>query len=303
MAYRLEMGSKSEKGRRSNNQDAVAVDPGGGFAVVADGMGGAAGGAEASRLAVEASCTLLRARLPGTQALTNLLEEVVAEANREVHQAAEATPALEGMGTTLVVLAVKDGRYAVANVGDSRAYRLRAGALDQLSRDHSLVQARVEAGIITEEQASRQTDRNVITRAIGVGPQVQPDLAEGEVQGGDVFLLTSDGVHAFVPTEVILEAGSAAGSSAAAARLVDEALTRDSNDNATAAVVRVREDTQGETTAELEELLAKPLSARRGAGGGRALLPWLWLAAIAVAGVIGLAFLAPRVLSLLLGPP
>jgi serine/threonine protein phosphatase PrpC len=142
------------------------------------------------------------------------------------------------MGTTLVVLVVSDDRYHVAHAGDSRAYRFRDGQLVQITRDHSLVQARVDAGLIRPEDAGRQPDRNVITRAVGVDPDLEPDITEGEALEGDTFVLTTDGVHGVVPASRIRELTALEPPQAAAEGLVNEALRLQTTDNSTAAVLR-----------------------------------------------------------------
>lgn len=305
MAYRYRMGWRSAQGRRSSNQDAAAADPEQGFGVIADGMGGAAAGDRASRLAVELAATRLGERLRTTDpaGLSGLLAELVAEVNAAVHGAAEADPNLRGMGTTLVVAALRGDRCGVAHVGDSRAYRIRDGCLTQLSRDHSLVQARVDAGLISAEEARHQVDRNVITRAVGVEAEVTPDIVVEEVREDDLLVLTTDGVHAFLPESALLQAASAGSPEVAADRLVEEALAQGSNDNATAAVIRIVRAAADTDTAELDDLLARPLTgehgSRRSLGTGSR---WVWAA---VLGLIAAAmvYLAPRILSSFLGIP
>ncbi|MBE0616491.1 MAG: serine/threonine-protein phosphatase, partial [Proteobacteria bacterium] len=284
MPHHCEAGSATEKGRRRNNQDAVRVEADLGYAIVADGMGGAAAGEVASRLAVEAVSELVTARLPRVRSeeeIAALLREAIDEANRRIYAAAEETPDLRGMGTTVVLVLVRDGRFWAVNVGDSRAYRLRDRDLRQLSREHSLVQTRVEAGLITPEEALHQPDRNVLTRAAGTNPAVEPEVVQGEVEAGDTFLLTSDGVHGVLSAEALLQSASGEAPQTAARRLVAEALAQGSNDNATAAVLRVLDDpvepSPEDPESSLDSILQRPLvrpSKPRSSGS----LPWTALA-------------------------
>lgn len=236
----IEAGLYTDKGPRANNQDSVRVNDALAYAAVADGMGGAAGGADASRMAVELVDWLFQRELPEarrTNTVPALLGRLFEEANRWIYQRSLSTPELRGMGTTLVVVVLTDSRCHVAHAGDSRAYRLRNGELLQLTKDHSVVQARIDAGLILPEHANQQPDRNVITRAVGVGEHVEPDFSEHEVFGGDTFFLTSDGVHGVVPADRLRELVSGPPQSIAE-RLVSEALRLKTTDNSTAAVIR-----------------------------------------------------------------
>lgn len=294
-------------GPRRNNQDAARVDSGLGYAVVADGMGGAAGGEVASREAVETAAELLAGGLgqadsPAAEAA--LLGRIFEEANCRIYAQAQTTPHLLGMGTTLVLVLIRGSRFWSVNVGDSRAYLLRDRTLSQLSRDHSLVQARVEAGLITPEEAPLQPDRNVLTQAAGTMPEVEPEVVRGEARPGDIFLLTSDGVHGVLSPGRMLEAAAGADPAAAAVRLVEAALAAGSRDNATAAVLQVTGEPAAPSAAEsgrsadspartepaeggtsLESILRGPIippatPARRGT--------WWWLAGLAaLAGAVG----------------
>ncbi|MBI5445026.1 MAG: serine/threonine-protein phosphatase [Deltaproteobacteria bacterium] len=234
----LEVGHCTDRGHRSTNQDAVLVDAGLGYAVIADGMGGPAGGEEASRLAVEAARELLAGLgEPDTGPEPELLVRVIREANERIFEAAERKGLL-GMGTTMVCLTVRRGRYTVAHAGDSRAYRISRGALAQLTKDHSLVQEQVDAGLLTPRQAAHHPLRNVITRAVGTDASVDADVSQGDVAHGDVFLLTTDGVHGAVPADRLQALAWGAPPQWAAEELVREALRLGTRDNATVAVVR-----------------------------------------------------------------
>lgn len=158
--------------------------------VVCDGMGGAAGGEIASRIAAE---TML-ASVSNTPLTVAQMQKAVDAANEGVHSQAENDLALAGMGTTLVMLAVRGTQAWVANVGDSRCYRLRAGKLERLTQDHSLVDEQVRMGRLTPEQAAVSPFRNVITRAVGTGDHVTADIQEIALSAGDFYLLASDGL-------------------------------------------------------------------------------------------------------------
>ncbi len=187
---------------RQSNQDACAALPEHGAFVVCDGMGGAAGGEIASRLATEAflKCIAQRASTspdPVIQASPPLCEAVHA-ANQAVFRYSRKSPSLHGMGTTLVALlweeAAASRGLCIAHVGDSRCYRLRSGKLELLTRDHSLVEEQVRAGLLSRVQATVSPMRNIITRAIGTQPTVDAEIATCDTQPGDLYLLASDGL-------------------------------------------------------------------------------------------------------------
>jgi protein phosphatase len=280
MQYQCRTGHASDKGPRQRNEDSVYVDEDLGFAVIADGMGGAAGGAHASGMAVELAAKFVRENLTGTRSedeLWRLLGTLVEEANHQIHQKGEATPALRGMGTTLVLILFRGQRFYVVNVGDSRAYRVQQGGVTQLSRDHSLVQERVDAGLIAPEEAARQPDRSVITRAVGVYPSVEPAITLGEVGDGDTFILTSDGVHAAVLEEALREAASERDPQIAASKLVESAVSQGTTDNATAAVVRVVSNPFEDTESELESILWPSKYSVKKSPGSKAIRVWALL--------------------------
>lgn len=192
----------SDPGRlRPNNEDAVEVHAEAGLAILADGMGGYLAGEVASRLAVE---TVREALLPSLRAwqarglpcptLPAALRDGVARANQAVHRAAGERLDCQGMGTTLVVAALEGPRVWLAHVGDSRAYRFGPRGLQRLTRDHSFVQAQLDAGLISAEEAARSTRRNLITRALGVEPEVEPELGSADLGPGEGLLLCSDGL-------------------------------------------------------------------------------------------------------------
>jgi serine/threonine protein phosphatase PrpC len=205
--YGYEAAAASHKGRvRSSNEDAFGICAEDGLFVVCDGMGGAAAGEIASRVAVETMVKSLCGTsdpetevASGSEGETNagaptLLREAIASANQLVFAQAANDSRLHGMGTTLVALLVGEKQVWVAHVGDSRCYRYRGGQMEQLTRDHSLVDEQVKLGQLTREEAERSPLRNVITRAVGSQRSVSAEISEFESAPGDIFLLCSDGL-------------------------------------------------------------------------------------------------------------
>ncbi len=192
--------------QRSSNEDAFGFSAEHGACILCDGMGGAAAGEIASSMAVDEVMRLFSSRAlaePGAVPLETAVEEAVRAANQSIHSRAQCDLKLNGMGTTLVGLATEGSRVLVFNVGDSRCYRLRDRKLEQISQDHSLVQEQVRMGRITPAEALRSPLRNVITRALGTEPSVEPDLFELEAETGDIFLLCSDGLPGELPDPLI----------------------------------------------------------------------------------------------------
>jgi protein phosphatase len=184
----------TDRGRkRLSNEDAFGYSVEHGAYVLCDGMGGAAAGEIASSIAVDEVLAVLCARESATP-LAQVAEEAVAAANQAIYSRAQRNDQLNGMGTTMVALLVEEKRVCVANVGDSRCYRLRNGKLEQLTLDHSLVEEQVRAGRMTHAQALHSPMRNMITRALGTQSRVTPDCFEMEAQTSDLFLLCSDGL-------------------------------------------------------------------------------------------------------------
>lgn len=251
----LHGGAATDTGQvRELNQDSYLMLPDLGLYVVADGMGGAQGGEVASQLAVEAVRDTYRD--PSTDALL----ETIAEANRRIHEAAES-PSLSGMGTTAVALALVPeepdpdagpgqdvGRVGtqhllVINVGDSRAYLFRDGGLTQLTEDHSMVAELVRDGHITPEEAQVHPQRNIVTRVLGVYPEVTPDLWPVDAIRGDRYLLCSDGLFNEVRDDQITAALRRLNDpTEAASELVRLANEAGGHDNITVLVVDVIDD-------------------------------------------------------------
>jgi len=180
--------------RRRRNEDAYVVAPP--LFAVADGMGGAQAGEIAARIAA----TVLR-ESSGREAVVELIKE----ANRRVFEAASGDEARSGMGTTITAAVVEADRVQIGHVGDSRAYRLRDGRLEQLTEDHSLVAELVRSGRLSPEEADVHPQRSVITRTVGTDPDVDVDTFSVDARAGDVFMLCSDGLTTMVADETILE--------------------------------------------------------------------------------------------------
>jgi protein phosphatase len=167
-------------------------------------MGGAAAGEVASTIAVDEILRLLSHRVEGSQdSMLADAKTAISAANEAIFTRAQRNHRLNGMGTTLVVLTTQDRHVRVLNIGDSRCYRMRDGALEQLTQDHSLVEEQVRMGRMTHHEALRSPLRNVITRALGTQCQVTPDVFEFEAEPGDLFLLCSDGLTRELSDSVI----------------------------------------------------------------------------------------------------
>ena len=204
----LEFFCATDTGRaRSNNEDSVALAKPSALAVLADGMGGYNAGEVASGMATgfittELGRWLVEAGASATDSeVRRAMDICVDNANRAIFNAANANPQYAGMGTTLVVALFRGTRVLVGHVGDSRAYRLRGGRLIQLTRDHSLLQEQIDAGLITPEQASFSANKNLVTRAVGVEDTVLLEIHQHEVHPGDLYLMCSDGLSDMLDDE------------------------------------------------------------------------------------------------------
>jgi protein phosphatase len=194
----------TDRGRkRPSNEDAFGFSVEAGVYVVCDGMGGAAAGEIASNLAVGEILRLLKDHGNNGTVLPAAAEEAISVANEAIFSRAQRNHRLSGMGTTLVVLAAREQHVWVLNIGDSRCYRLRHGRLEQLTRDHSLVEEQVRLGRMTPREALHSPLKNVITRALGTQSQVTPDIFQLEAESGDLYLLCSDGLTRELSDEVI----------------------------------------------------------------------------------------------------
>ncbi|HMG87165.1 MAG TPA: Stp1/IreP family PP2C-type Ser/Thr phosphatase [Terracidiphilus sp.] len=231
----------SDRGRkRPSNEDAYGFSIEAGVYLVCDGMGGAAAGEVASTIAVDEILRLLTHRSGEKEtSLPDAAQSAICEANEAIFTRAQRNHRLSGMGTTLVALATREQRVWVLNVGDSRCYRLRKGNLEQLSRDHSLVEEQVRLGRMTPREALHSPLRNVITRALGTQSQVTPDVFEFDAEPGDLFLLCSDGLTRELSDSVIQDLLNKDQSlETQSARLVDAAKKAGGHDNITCLLVR-----------------------------------------------------------------
>src|SRR5213075_477161 len=243
---------------RSGNEDnfAAEADAQRGLFIVADGMGGHAAGEVASEMAVQ----IVQRELTGIRDLeTNGVDRQVMEAlksaNRKIHERTMIEVDKQGMGTTVSVLIIAGHRYLIGQVGDSRVYLLRDGALIQLTKDHSYVQEQVDAGFLTPEQARYHPYSNVITRCVGASPDVEPDVYKGDTKAGDVFLVASDGLTGMVDDRRIHTLlMSRAEPERKVHSLISEANGRGGLDNITAIVVHVVSDDDGGGSARTQEI-------------------------------------------------
>ena len=232
--------------KRSQNEDRFAVwRPEGPDAaargvllVVADGMGGAQAGEVASQLAID--CVLETYRAGGNSVLDDL-EHAVETANHVIHEHSRAHPEMRGMGTTCTAVVVQGDAAFFAHVGDSRAYRVREGGIEQLTHDHSLVAQLVEHRHLTPEQAKVDPRRNVVTRSVGVAAEVDVDAAQVDdpLRQGDTLVVCSDGLHTLVEDEEIATIASGADLDLACEQLIALANQRGGNDNITVVIGRL----------------------------------------------------------------
>jgi PPM family protein phosphatase len=223
---------------RTGNEDSFGYCLDAGVFAVCDGMGGAAAGEVASRMAVDALIERLCA-VASREDRRKTLEDSIDAANRMVFAQAAQDAALRGMGTTLVAVTIQDGHALIGHVGDSRCYLFRAGELSRQTNDHSLVDEQVRLGQMTQEDADRSPLRNVITRAIGTQKSVEADITDLTLESGDILLLCSDGLTREVPQEGLAAILSHPGTiEERCQQLIDAANAAGSRDNVTAILVR-----------------------------------------------------------------
>jgi len=255
MGYSVAVAGNSDVGCvRSNNEDNFGFDTRYGIFVVCDGMGGQAAGEVASKLSVDAVLEYFRRagpghhykqigdRFDGLSARANALASAIQLANQAVHQAATEKAGQAGMGSTIVAVLADGAFFSVGHVGDSRIYLIRDGAIQQLTNDHSLVMEQVRLGMITLAEARTSQMQNVIVRALGTEPSVQPDLDDLVAAPGDVLVLCSDGLTRHVSDDAILEAVmSTPDVEQACNRLVQAARDGGGEDNITCLLLRFEE--------------------------------------------------------------
>jgi serine/threonine protein phosphatase PrpC len=201
---------------REHNEDTIAVDADIGLLVLADGMGGYNAGEVASGIAVKTIVNLVKEQVEredmnvqdrdaGLSRPTIILRDAIQRANKIIYQTARTQPQCEGMGTTVVAALFFDNKITIAHVGDSRLYRQRLGGekLEQVTMDHSLLQELVDRGFYSAEEAQRAANKNYVTRALGVEPNVEVEIQEVPANKGEVFILCSDGLSDMVEDEDI----------------------------------------------------------------------------------------------------
>lgn len=232
---------------REANEDRFAgevFDRTTGYAVVCDGMGGMAGGSMASGLACEEVRRMVESSLRPNmdeRSASLLLQSAVANANWAVYdRAMQAGPEYRGMGTTLCAVLLCGDTATIVNVGDSRCYLLRAGELTCQTRDHTMVTALLERGEITPEEAAHHPDRHLITRAIGVEAEVDPDYYILDLQKGDSLLLCTDGLYNMLTPQQLLAALQQSIHTDNAHYLIDQANAAGGHDNITAVIIHIR---------------------------------------------------------------
>jgi protein phosphatase len=268
----LRTGARTSTGQvRENNEDSLHLWEAASFvlAVVADGMGGAAAGEEASRIAVEAVEDGLIALEPDSTTLRTLSEEHIAQKLREairrgnlnIVRRAAVDPEMRGMGTTVTLAFVRDMHAIVAHVGDSRAYLVDSGTRDitQITDDHSLVEALVAAGHLTHEQAQEHPLRNVLYRALGQNEDVDVDIYEAHLRVGDRLVLCSDGLTRHVkPFEIAEAVLTERDPERASQKLIDLANERGGEDNVSVIVIAVEGTLPEHLKAKIETLSLDP---------------------------------------------
>lgn len=246
MSFSFDYALKTHPGLvRPLNEDALGADPQAGLFILADGLGGYNAGEIASTMAVSTLLSRLSCALqepPGTAAFDprGELAAALIDMNSGIFNAALNSAAFEGMATTVVIAWLLGDRLWVAHTGDSRLYRLRDGELAQITRDHSFSQELLDAGMVTEDEARLLPAKNLVTRALGASPEIEPEVRDYDLRAGDLLLLCSDGL-----TEMVTGADIAAllrtqtDLSEAARRLVDLANQAGGRDNTSVVLVRV----------------------------------------------------------------
>lgn len=304
--FKMDVGTATDVGRqRRRNEDRFAtyVPPPdddselSGVLLVADGMGGERGGAEASQLAVERLLEELRAggsrgRPEGQDDLAAAVRRLIRDASDEIFRLGEAEATLAGMGSTLVAAVFRQGRALIAHVGDSRCYRVRAGRIERLTADHTWVARQLEAGAISSEEARRHPQRNVLTRTLGDVEAPVVDVRTEELAHEDLFILCTDGLtNALTDSEILHIARRFPRPQDLAEALAATASDRDGSDNVTVVACRCRDaerlaaEGEPDDTEPIVRLLPKEQH------------PWWgarWLLALAVVLVLVAAVVLPR---------
>jgi protein phosphatase len=248
MSFSLDFALKTHPGLvRPLNEDAIGADPSCGLFVLADGLGGYNAGEVASVMAISSVLERLASAIDkfdeneGAFTPDEAIYDTVTDINASIYNAALNSTAFEGMATTLVIGWFLGGRLWVAHTGDSRLYRYRDSMLEQLTRDHSFSQELLDAGMVTEEEARSLPAKNLVTRALGAGADIEPEIHNVDVLAGDIILLCSDGLTEMVGSYEIegLLSINEEDMHETARRLVDLANESGGRDNISVIVVRV----------------------------------------------------------------
>lgn len=238
----LDVASRTDPGLvRKVNEDAIGIDSGAGVVVLADGMAKRQGADVASRLAVRALLERLAGDAVRQARATASMRSAFDHADRAIGERIAREPALEGMGATAIAVRFKEGQLQVGHVGDARLYRLRGDCLERMTVDHSFLQAQLATGRVTADEARVSRSRHLVTRALGSGDQTHPDIAEHQVETGDLYLVCTDGLHELVDERDIGAALTALDPNAelAAETLVTMANDRGGTDNVSVIVVKI----------------------------------------------------------------
>src|SRR5690554_4806919 len=246
---KFEVGYRTDPGpRKGANQDAIRVVAGEGHLdgialILSDGMGGARAGERASEIAVSVIEEELAAAPPLTPTTASeRLHRAILTANQSIYDEAQAMPEKQGMGCTIVAALILGNQGWIASVGDSRAYLIRGESSQQLTQDHTWVNARVRDGIMTREEAVNSGLRHVLDRALGTRPNVEVDVWPARtLEPGDVLLLCSDGLYGVLDDDELCATATAYPAQQAADRLVRQALDAHTHDNVSVVILQVRE--------------------------------------------------------------
>ena len=239
---------------RDHNEDYVSSDDQIGLAVLADGMGGLNAGEVASSMSVHLLMDELRNYIEGKSEIqydlndnglplkARVVERAIEKANSSVFHVSKTQPHCEGMGTTIIVSMFYDNKVSIGHIGDSRVYLFRDNKLEQVTKDHSFVQELIDKGLYTEAEAKASNKKNVVTRALGVAPNVEPEVHEHKVKIGDVLLMCSDGLTDLVSDEDIEKTFvSLSGNLAATAnQLVELANASGGRDNISVILAKIK---------------------------------------------------------------
>ena len=251
----IEVAALTDTGRvREQNEDALAFSAEFGYAILADGMGGYRAGEVASLMAVgvleavfkEGMCRLrtepVKLPLECSKQISELMLTAISRANADIVKVSREEPECEGMGTTVVAAVMYDSAITIAHVGDSRAYRLRNGEFKQITKDHSMLQEQIDAGLITPEDARTSANRNLVTRAIGIDTALDVEIHAHQMLPGDVYLLCSDGLSDMVNDAEMcgILLGENASLDDACRALVDQANAHGGHDNISVVLVRIK---------------------------------------------------------------